>query len=91
MPSFKLGGKFFARLRDDDTVLVVHRRSFDDRDHLPKNETDAFFTSDHYRNYRTVLVRLARVSERALQDVLMDAWRRGAPRSPLREHDAGRR
>ena len=26
MPSFKLAGKFFARLRDDDTVLVVHHR-----------------------------------------------------------------
>ncbi len=80
MPSFKLAGKFFARLRDDDTVLVVHMRSFDDRDHLLKNEPDAFFTTDHYRNYPTVLIRLARVSEQTLREVLADAWRRGAPR-----------
>ena len=85
MPSFKLAGKFFARLRDDDTVLVVHMRSFDDRDQLLKHEPDAFFTTDHYRNYPTVLIRLARVSEQTLGEILADAWRRGAPRRLLRE------
>ena len=86
MPSFKLAGKFFARLRDDDTVLVVHTRSFDERDHLLEHEPAVFFTTDHYRNYPTVLIRLARVSERALEEVLADAWRRGAPRRLLKEH-----
>jgi len=85
MPSFKLGGKFFARLRDDDTVLVVHLRSFDDRDTLLEHEPAAFFITDHYRNYPTVLVRLAQVRARMLEDVLMDAWRRGAPRRLLKE------
>lgn len=51
LPSFKLAGKLFARLRDDDTVLVVHLRSFEDRDGLLENEPSAFFTTDHYRNY----------------------------------------
>ena len=45
MPSFKLGAKFFARLRDDDTVLVVHMRSFDERDRLIEHEPAAFFTT----------------------------------------------
>lgn len=85
MPSFKLAGKFFARLRDDDTVLVVHLRSFEDRDGLLENEPAAFFTTDHYRNYPTVLIRLARVSKRVLNEVLMDAWRRGAPRRLVKE------
>ena len=88
MPSFKLAGKFFARLRDDDTVLVVHMRSFDDRDHLLKHESGAFFTTDHYRNYPTVLVRLDRVPKPMLEEVLTDAWRRGAPRRLLKEHPA---
>jgi hypothetical protein len=91
MPSFKLAGKFFARLRDDNTVLVVHMRSFDDRDHLLKHEPDAFFTTDHYRNYPTVLIRLARVSEKTLRETLVDAWRRGAPRRLLREQGEQRR
>ena len=83
MPSFKLAGKFLARLRDDDTVLVVHVRSLDERDLLLRHEAAVFFTTDHYRNYPTVLIRLARVSERVLGEVLLDAWRRGAPRRLL--------
>ena len=47
MPSFKVAGKFFARLRDDDTVLVIHVRSFEERDRLLENEAAAFFTTDH--------------------------------------------
>ena len=86
MPSFKLAGKFFARLRDDDTVLVVHLRSFEDRDGLLENEPSAVFTTDHYRNYPTVLVRLERVKEKLLKEILTDAWRRGAPRKLLKEH-----
>ena len=80
MPSFKLAGKFFARLRDDDTVLVIHLRSMEDRDYLIEREPDAFFITDHYRNYPTVLVRLSEVKQRVLEDVLADAWRRGAPK-----------
>jgi hypothetical protein len=86
MPSFKLAGKFFARLRDDDTVLVLHLRSFEDRDGLLEHERSAFFTTDHYRNYPTVLVRLARVRQALLKEVLADAWRRAAPRKLLKEH-----
>src|SRR5687768_14679931 len=63
MPSFKVAGKFFARLRDDDSVLVIHLRSFEERDRLLENEAAAFFTTDHYRNYPTVLLRLARVKK----------------------------
>ena len=87
MPAFKLLGRFFARLRDDDTVLVVHLRSLAERDRLLEHEPAVFFTTDHYRNYPTVLIRLARISERALDDVLGDAWRRGAPRRLVRQHD----
>ena len=86
MASFKLADKFFARLRDDDTVLVVHLRSFEDRDGLLEHEPSAFFTTDHYRNYPTVLVRLAKVKQALLKDVLADAWRRGAPKRLLKEH-----
>ena len=89
MPSFKVAGKFFARLRDDDTVLVIHARSFEERDRLLENESDAFFTTDHYRNYPTVLVRLARVKKGLLEEVLADAWRRGAPRRLVKEYDDG--
>jgi hypothetical protein len=80
------GGQVFRALRDDDTVLVAHLRSFEDRDGLLENEPSAFFTTDHYRNYKTVVVRLARVKPGLLKEILTDAWRRTAPRKLLKEH-----
>jgi hypothetical protein len=56
-------------------------------DRLLEHEPEVFFTTDHYRNYPTVLIHLARVTELVLDEVLMDAWRRVAPRRLVKEHD----
>ena len=87
-PSLKLGGKFLARLRDHDEVLVVMIGSIDDRDYLLSHHPDVFFTTDHYRNYATVLIRLAKARESMVREVLTDAWRRGAPKRVVAEFDA---
>jgi len=74
MPSFKLGGKFFARLRDDDTVLVLQLGTIEDRDVLMGLAADAFFFTDHYRDYPAVLIRLEKVDPAMLCSVVTDAW-----------------
>jgi len=51
MPSFLLNGRFLARFRDDDTVLVLQLGSIGDRDVLMQLEPKAFFFTDHYRDY----------------------------------------
>ena len=79
-PALKVGKKFLARLRDDNTVLVVSLGSFEDRDYLLADQPLVFFTTEHYRDYPTVLVRLAAVRESRLRELLKDAWRRIAPR-----------
>jgi hypothetical protein len=43
----------------------------------------AFFSTDHYRGYPTVLVRLKTVNPQDLHDVLEQAWRVNAPRKLL--------
>lgn len=73
MPSFKVKGRFFARFRDDDTVLVVMVGTITDRDILTQLDSRAFFFTDHYRNYPTVLIRLAEVPVDLLKDVLQEA------------------
>ncbi len=45
------------------------------------------FTTDHYRGYPTVLVRLATVDPGDLRDVLEQAWRLHAPKRLLATHD----
>jgi len=74
-PSFLLNGKFFARFRDDDTVLALRLGSIDDRDVLMRLDARAFFFTEHYRNYPAVLIRLADVRPDVLNDVITTAWR----------------
>jgi hypothetical protein len=75
MPSFLLGGKFFARFRDDDTVLVLQLGAIAERDVLMQMAPRIFFFTDHYRDYPAVLIRLAEIPDGLLADVLAEAWR----------------
>ena len=74
MPSFLLHEKFFARFRDDDTVLVLQLGSIDDRDVLMQIDPTAFFFTDHYKNYPAVLIRLADITSARLAETLQVAW-----------------
>ncbi len=80
MPSFLLNGRFFARFRDDDTVLVVQLATIGERDVLMELDPRAFFFTEHYRNYPAVLVRLAEVPAALLSDVLRESWSHVAAR-----------
>lgn len=73
-PSFLLNGRFLARFRDDDTVLVLQLATIDDRDVLMQLEPRAFFFTDHYRDYPAVLIRLADVPPSLFKDVVRQSW-----------------
>ena len=74
MPSFLLGGKFFARFRDEATVLVLLLGSIDDRDVLMQLDPQAYFFTEHYRDYPAVLIRLADITGPRLAETLKVAW-----------------
>jgi hypothetical protein len=76
---FRVRGKFLARLRDDDTVLVVKCGDVE-RDLRMQADSRTFFTTDHYRGYPTVLIRLDSVTKDDLRDVLEVAWLQSAPK-----------
>src|SRR2546423_2868190 len=84
MPSFLLNGRFLARFRDDDTVLVLQLATISERDVLMDLDPRAFFFTEHYRNYPAVLVRLAAVARALLIDVVTEAWRHVASLPPPR-------
>lgn len=75
MPSFLLNGRFLARFRDEDTVLVLQLATISEREVLMELDPRAFFVTEHYRNYPAVLVRLAQVAAPLLTDVVTEAWR----------------
>lgn len=84
MPSFLLNGRFLARFRDAGTVLVLQLATIGDRDTLMDLDAEAFFFTEHYRNYPAVLVRLAAVPPSLLTDVVTEAWRHVSTLPPAR-------
>src|SRR5205809_7852020 len=84
MPSFLLNGRFLARFRDDDTVLVLQLGTIVERDVLTQFDPNAFFFTEHYRDYPAVLIRLAEVPRPLLVDVVTESWRHVAALPPVR-------
>jgi hypothetical protein len=89
VPGFKLRGVFFARLRDDDTVLAL-RLPIPDRELLMEAAPEIYFVTDHYRGYPSVLVRLAAIGRSELQALLEQAWRAKATKAAVKAFDAAK-
>lgn len=88
-PGFRVRNKFLARMWEDGEVLVV-KCGHDERDFRMQANPGTFFTTDHYRGYPTVLVRLASVTTPELKAVLEQAWRTNAPKRLITEYDRKR-
>ena len=79
-PSYKVAGKFFTRLRDEDDSLVMIVGSIDERDMLLAADPSVFHITDHYKNYPDVLVRIAKIDAKTLRGMLERRWRAIAPK-----------
>ena len=90
MPSFLLDGRFFARFRDDDTVLVLQLGTIAERDVLLRLDPGAFFFTEHYRNYPAVLIRLGEVPRSLFADVVTEAWQQVSTLRAARPRPRGR-
>ncbi len=84
-PAFKIEKKFFTRLRSEDDSIVWIVDSIDERDHLIEMDPKTYFITDHYRNYPSVLVRIARLDKAMLKTMLERRWRAIAPKKLLKE------
>jgi len=88
-PGFRVRGKFLARLWEDGETLVI-KCGDDERDFRMQADPKTFFTTDHYRGYPTVLVRLTRVRAADLGEIFEQAWRRSAPKRLIAEYEKRR-
>jgi hypothetical protein len=87
-PSFFIAKKLFTRLRDEDASIVWIVGSIDERDHLLEMDPRTYFITDHYRDYPSVLVRIARIDKTILRKMLERRFRAIAPKKVLKEMDA---
>jgi len=84
-PSYKVVGKFFTRLRDEDNSLVMGVDSIDERDMLLEANPLVFHITDHYKNYPYVLVRIAKIDAKTLRGMLERRWLEICPKKLLKK------
>lgn len=83
-PAFRIKKKLICRIREDGETLAVH---CDDREPWMKKTPKVFFITDHYLNYRFVLVKLSAVCDKDLEKVLHEAWMQVAPKRMIKEYE----
>lgn len=88
-PAFHVRKKLFLRLKEDGESIVLRINLFE-RDHLLRAEPDAFFITDHYRDWPAVLARLAVLTPERLRPHVEDSWRMMAPARLAAAWDASR-
>jgi hypothetical protein len=86
-PVLKVAGCFLAglathRSAEPDTLVV--RASFEEREWLLEDAPETYYTTDYYRKYPLVLVRLSRIDRDALRDLLRVSWRLTLAKAPRR-------
>src|SRR5690349_11221571 len=96
-PALKVDGKMFACIaihRSAEAGSLAVRIPFTDRDELIAESPDTYYITDHYVSYPSVLVRLAKIDDDALRDLLAMGWRfmakqRGQPPRVVRRRKRG--
>lgn len=89
-PALKVGGKLLARLHQSMDCVVL-RSELLDREILVQSAPDAFFITDHYRDYPWILLRLGVVEKSVLPDLIERAWRLVASKTLLKKLDTQRK
>lgn len=88
MPSFKVRGKFFTRVRDEDDSAVLQEVPSDERDLLIEAEPTTFHFTQHYDGYPIVLARLATLDRDQLRGFLERRWRKMVTKTMQKAFDA---
>jgi hypothetical protein len=83
----KVGGSFMAGLashRSAEPETLVVRVGFEEREWLLEDAPETYYLTDYYRSHPVVLVRLSRIDQDALRDLLSVSWRLTLPKARKR-------
>lgn len=87
--ALKVKKALLVRLKEDNETLVL-RCDMVSRDMMLSAEPKLFFITDHYKDYPAILLRLPKVTEHRMRELLEDAYRFVAPKSLVAKLDRGR-
>lgn len=80
-PAFYVNKKLFARLREGEEELVIHSL---ERESWMAKDPRTFYITDHYLNYKYMLINLESVEPEVLKSLLITAWQNRAPKKLLK-------
>ena len=86
-PVLKLAGVFMAGLathRSAEPNTLVVRADVEERESFIEDAPDTYYLTEYYRRYPLVLVRLERISQAALRELLSLSHRLTLPKTRLR-------
>lgn len=87
-PSFLVNKKFLTRLRREDASVVLLEVSFDERELLIEAEPQTFHFTAHYKDYPSVLARIATLHPGSFRNLVERRWRKVAPKTLVKAYDA---
>jgi hypothetical protein len=76
-PAFKVNGKTFAwfpKKKEVEPGTLGVRMSLLDREHLVATKPSVYYVTPHYKDYPSVLVRVDRMTDAALREVLQSGY-----------------
>ena len=79
--AMNVGKTLFVRLREEGDVIALPM-PFEQREAMMAEDPEAYFITDHYLKYEYMLVRLTKVKEKALRDLLMGAYHEALKKKP---------
>ena len=83
-PAFYVKKKIFTRIKEDGENLVLGTL---ERDKWMQANPEAYYITDHYRNYDYMLVRLDKVDPEELKELLITAWQNRATGKLISEYE----
>ena len=69
-----------AAAPDDDDILGAHVADVGVKEALLAGDPGVYFTTSHFDGYPAILVRLDRIDERELRELVTEAWLLKAPK-----------
>jgi hypothetical protein len=87
--SLHIRKKLLVRIKEDGETLVL-RCPLDEKEFLMEAAPAIFFETDHYKGWPAVLIRLRRIEDAQLKQLVEDAWRREAPKKMVETYDTSR-
>jgi hypothetical protein len=81
--------RFGASVPPEGPIVAVRVADLNEKEAVLAGSSKAFFTIPHFDGYAAVLIQLKRVTRKALQEAIVDAWLACAPPQLADEYLAG--